>query len=93
MLTIRTGRTMTDPDTNRYSVHDPFFPNMGSGEIRVSSEDDCVVIQITNEFYLEQSHVDLHDPEQIRQLAARLIAEGKKLQDRQDIQQGIGGDQ
>lgn len=84
---------MTDPDTRRYTVEDPKFPYMGSGEVRVSSEDDCVVIQVSNTFYGEQSHVDLHDPEQIRQLAARLIAEGKKLQDRLDIQQGYGGDQ
>lgn len=84
---------MTDPDTRRYQIEDPFFPHTGSGEIRVSSEDDCIVIQIHNPFINGLSHVDMHDPEQVRHLAARLVSEAALLQDRQDIQEGYGGDQ
>lgn len=84
---------MTDPDTMRIQVDDPFFPHMGSGEIRVSSEDDCIVIQIANPFVDGLSHVDMHDPEQVRQLAARLVVEAEKLQVRLDVQERMGGDQ
>lgn len=84
---------MTDPDTARYQVDDPISPYMGSGEVTVYSEDDCLVLQIHNTFDGTSSHVDLHDPEQIRRITARLITECLALQDRLDIQEGTGGDQ